>query len=77
MTADLDTLLDTIDSLELDDEPDTFPWVDSARWCPAALNWADPFEDSLPQFTDDGAVVICDPMRPWVVTVYQPPWWAE
>lgn len=79
MTRDLDSLdslLATIDQLEADDE-DTFSWADAARWCPAALDWADPFEDSLPEFMDDGAVIIVDPARPWVVTAYTPPWWAR
>lgn len=80
MTSDLDALLSTIDSLELDDdtdEVDDFPWHDAARWCPAELEWAAPYDDAMPEFTDDGAVIVCDPARPWVVTLYQPPWWAE
>ncbi|MBN7481037.1 hypothetical protein [Mycobacteroides abscessus] len=81
MAADpLDALLSTIDALEADDtedEPDLYPWVDSARWSPAALDWDDPYDNPLPEFTDDGAVIICDPERPWVVLEYQPPWWAE
>ena len=73
----LTELLDTIDALETEDEPDTFPWCDAARWSPAALEWAAPYDDALPEFADDGCVIICDPMRPWVVLVYEPPWWAE
>lgn len=81
MTAgDLDALLATISELELDDtddEVDTFSWADAARWCPTELEWAAPYDDQLPAFTDDGAVVVTDPARPWVVVEYQPPWWAE
>lgn len=78
MMGDLDALLDTIDQLDAeDDEVDPFPWTDAARWCPAAITWAAPYDDGLPEFTDDGAVVICDPLRPWVVTAYTPPWRAE
>ncbi|MDM2173433.1 Uncharacterised protein [Mycobacteroides abscessus subsp. abscessus] len=79
--GDLDALLATITELEAEDdevgEPDTFPWCDAARWCPAEVHWDDPFGDTLPAFLDDGAVIICDPLRPWVVVSYQPPWWAE
>lgn len=83
MTADpLDGLLATITELETDDtdepdEVDDFPWHDAARWCPTEVHWDDPFGDTLPEFTDDGAVIVCDPARPWVVLEYQPPWWAE
>ena len=78
MPADpLTELLATIDALELEDEPDPFPWHDAARWCPTELAWADSYGDPLPEFMDDGAVIIVDPARPWVVLVYQPPWWAE
>lgn len=79
MTADpLDELLDTIDALELEaDEPNLFPWTDAARWCPTEVSWDDPWDDGLPEFTDDGAVMVCDLLRPWVVTLYTPPWWAE
>ncbi|EIC62263.1 hypothetical protein [Mycobacteroides abscessus] len=74
----LDALLATIDALESDDdEVDDFPWTDAARWCPTEVEWDDPFEDSLPAFMDDGAVIVTDPMRPWVVTAYTPPWWAR
>ncbi|MFV8275806.1 hypothetical protein [Mycobacteroides abscessus] len=76
MTGDpLDSLLATIDQLD-DDEPDDFPWTDAARWSPAALVELanDPY-DVLPEL-DDGAVIVTDPERPWVVTVYEPPWWA-
>lgn len=78
MTADLDTLLDTITELESDDDDDTddFPWTDSARWCPAALDWAAPYDDAMPAFEDDGCVIVVDAARPWVVVEYQPPWWA-
>ncbi|MGV0581907.1 hypothetical protein ABQF17_22230 [Mycolicibacterium elephantis] len=31
MTDDLNTLLDSIDALEADDQ---FPWTDAARWSP-------------------------------------------
>ncbi|CPW95143.1 hypothetical protein [Mycobacteroides abscessus] len=78
MTADLDALLATISELEDDtDEVDDFPWHDAARWCPAALEWDDPFGDTLPEFEDDGAVIVVDAARPWVVVEYTPPWWAE
>lgn len=75
----LTELLATIDQLDddTDDEPDLYPWTDAARWCPTEVDWAAPYDDQLPEFMDDGAVVICDPERPWVVTLYQPPWWAE
>ncbi|BBX30728.1 hypothetical protein MMAG44476_20034 [Mycolicibacterium mageritense DSM 44476 = CIP 104973] len=76
MTDPLDALLDTIDALELDDDDtDDFPWTDAARWCPTELDWADPYDDPLPAFEDDGAVIVTDPDRPWVVR-YEPPWWA-
>lgn len=77
MTGDLDDLLATIDSLESDDEVDTFPWVDAARWSPGTATVeldADPY-DTLPEL-DDGCVMVCDPLRPWVVVEYSPPWWA-
>lgn len=77
MTGDLDDLLDTIDALEADTEVDEFPWHDAARWSPAVAESRDPYGDTLPQFTDDGAVIITDSARPWVVVDYQPPWWAE
>lgn len=78
MTGDLDALLDTISELEADDdETDDFPWTDSARWCPTEVTWDDPFGDQLPEFADDGAVVICDPAHPWVVVEYTPLWWAR
>lgn len=80
MSDALAELLAAIDSLELDDdEPDVFPWHDAARWSPAAIEAEkrDPYGDTLPEFTDDGAVMICDPARPWVVLDYSPPWWAE
>lgn len=78
MTSDpLDDLLATIDALEDDTEVDPFPWTDAARWCPAVVAWEsrDPYGD-LPAFDDDGAVVITDAARPWVVVRYTPPWWA-
>lgn len=76
MMADpLTALLDTIDALELDDEPDTFPWHDAARWSPGVAVAA--VDDTLPAFADDGAVIVVDPARPWVVLEYQPPWWAR
>lgn len=78
--ADLDALLSTIDALEADtDEPevDTFSWADAARWCPTEVHWDDPFGDDLPEFLDDGCVMVVDAARPWVVTAYTPPWWAE
>lgn len=74
--TDLDDLLADIAALELEDEPDDFPWFDAARWSPAEAAWDDPYEDSL-QFEDDGCVMVCDPARPWVVVSYQPPWWAR
>ncbi|MDO3357798.1 hypothetical protein [Mycobacteroides abscessus] len=78
MTDPLDALLDTIDALELDDDDtDDFPWTDAARWCPTELDWADPFGDTLPEFTDDGCVMVCELERPWVVVDYTPPWWAR
>lgn len=74
----LDALLSTIDALEADDdEVDLFPWCDAARWSPGVLEWDDPFEDSLPAFMDDGAVIVVDAARPWVATAYTPPWWAR
>lgn len=73
----LDSLLATIDGLEDDEEVDDFPWCDSARWSPTAVAWDDPYIHSLPAFDDDGCVMICDPLRPWVITEYTPPWWAE
>lgn len=80
MTADpLDSLLATIDSLELDDdEVDTFPWHDAARWSPgvSTVELADDPYDVLPEL-DDGCVMVCDSARPWVVVSYTPPWWAE
>lgn len=80
MTDPLDALLATIATLESDDtdEPDQFPWVDAARWSPGTATVElpnDPY-DVLPEL-DDGCVMVCDPARPWVVTLYQPPWWAE
>lgn len=79
VTDALDNLLATIDALEADtdDEVDDFPWHDAARWCPTEVEWDDPFGDDLPEFLDDGAVIVCDPMRPWVVLDYTPPWWAR
>lgn len=77
MVDDLDTLIETIDHLEEDEDTDTFPWCDAARWCPTEVAWDAPYDDPLPEFTDDGAVMVCDPLRPWVVVVYEPPWWAE
>lgn len=78
MSDALDDLLSAIDQLELDDdEPDPFPWTDAARWCPAEVAWTAPYDDGLPEFLDDGAVIVTDPMRPWVVVAYTPPWWAE
>lgn len=82
MASPLDSLLADIDALEADDdgEPDLFPWTDAARWSPAAAleaETADPYDDTLPAFADDGAVIIVDPLRPWVVLEYQPPWWAR
>lgn len=79
MTDDpLSDLLDDIDALEADDdETDPFPWHDAARWSPTVVTWDDPYGDPLPEFLDDGAVIICDPARPWVVLDYTPPWWAE
>lgn len=76
MASPLDALLDTIDALEADDEPDLFPWHDAARWSPAA-SVAAVDDDTMPAFADDGAVIVCDPARPWVVLEYQPPWWAD
>jgi len=74
----LTELLATIDALESDEpEVDDFPWTDAARWSPAAITWADPYDNPLLAFEDDGCVIICDPARPWVVLVYEPPWWAE
>lgn len=72
----LTELLDTITELESDDERDDFPWCDAARWCPTEVAWDAPYDDTLPAFLDDGCVIITDPMRPWVVVEYQPPWWA-
>lgn len=80
MAGDLDALLAEIDALEADtDEPevDDFPWHDAARWSPAAITWDAPYDNPLPEFLDDGAVIVTDPARPWVVVSYQPPWWAE
>lgn len=79
MTADpLDALLSTITELESDDDDtDDFPWTDSARWCPAELEWDDPWDDTLPAFEDDGCVIVVDAARPWVATAYTPPWWAR
>jgi len=78
VTPDLDALLETIDALTDESDDDLYPWVDAARWSPEAVEWEadDPYGDTLPQFTDDGAVIITDPDRPWIVTEYQPPWWA-
>lgn len=78
MTGDLDSLLATIDELD-DDEPDDFPWTDAARWCPTEVEWEEnsPYGDTLPEFMDDGAVIVVDAERPWVVLVYEPPWWAR
>lgn len=81
MTADpLDGLLATIDQLDddTDDEVDDFPWHDAARWSPgvSTVELADDPYDVLPEL-DDGAVMVCDPLRPWVVVSYTPPWWAE
>lgn len=73
----LNSLLAEIDALD-DGEVDTFPWHDAARWSPggerAELD-GDPY-DVLGE-VDDGAVIVCDPARPWVVLDYSPPWWAE
>lgn len=84
MTDALDNLLATIDALEADtdddddtDEIDPFPWTDAARWCPTEVAWDAPYDDTLPEFEDDGCVMVCDPERPWVVLVYEPPWWAR
>lgn len=77
MTADpLTALLDTITELELDDDVDTFPWTDAARWSPGVALEALEADEPL-QFADDGCVMVCDPLRPWVVLEYQPPWWAR
>lgn len=76
MTPDLDSLLADIDALEAEDEPDDFPWVDAARWSPTVTAVDDRYGD-LPAFADDGCVMVCDPLRPWVVVEYSPPWWAE
>lgn len=73
----LDDLLDAIDQLEDDTEPevDPFPWCDAARWSPTVACTPDPY-GNLPAFMDDGAVIVVDAARPWIVTVYEPPWWA-
>lgn len=72
----LDSLLDAIDQLD-DDTDDPYPWTDAARWSPAVASAPDPYGDPLPAFDDDGCVIVCDPLRPWVVLVYEPPWWAR
>lgn len=71
-----DTRSDEVDVAEVEDESDTFPWVDAARWRPTAMADDDPYGDTL-EYVDDGAVIVCDPLRPWVATLYEPPWWAE
>lgn len=82
MTSDLDALLLAIDALEADDaeleseDEDTFPWTDAARWSPAVVAADDPYGDPLPAFDDDGCVMVTDAARPWVVRVYEPPWWS-
>lgn len=74
MRGDLDDLLADIDALEAD----SFPWADAAVWTPGGATVeleGDPY-DVLP-LPDDGCVVICDPLRPWVITDYTAPWWAR
>lgn len=72
MTTDLDSLLDRITELEAD----TFSWADAARWSPGGTG-DDRFYGDAVEFLDAGAVAVCDPARPWVVTSYAPPWWAR
>ncbi|WP_078334899.1 hypothetical protein [Mycobacteroides franklinii] len=70
---EVDDLLADIAELEAD----TFSWADAARWSPGGrVELPDDPYDVLP-LVDDGCVVICDPARPWVVTAYDPPWWAR
>ncbi|MFT8179309.1 hypothetical protein ACLXNF_17165 [Mycobacteroides chelonae] len=70
---EVDDLLADIAELEAD----TFSWADAAVWTPGGgAELADDPYDVLP-LPDDGCVVICDPLRPWVVTAYAPPWWAR
>ncbi len=76
MTDDLDSLLATIDSLEDDDTDDPFPWTDAAWWSPAVVELPNDPYDTLPM-VGDGCVIVCDPLRPWVIVEYQPPWWAR
>lgn len=74
----LDDLLATIAELDKD-EVDDYPWVDAARWSPGELgdHTFPPPHDGHVAFAEDGCVLVTDPLRPWVVTEYQPPWWAR
>lgn len=59
-------------------EAGTFSWADAAVWTPggATVELANDPYDVLP-LMDDGCVIVTDPERPWVVTAYDPPWWAR
>lgn len=73
-TDAVDDLLADIDQLA---EVDDFPWSDAARWSPSVGSVS---VDGLvydDMHGDDGCVLMCDPERPWVVVLYDPPWWAR
>ncbi len=73
MTPGPTDLLATIDALESDDDDELkFPWSDAARWNPAEVA-----RDDYLEYLDDGCVLVCESARPWVVTLYEPPWWAQ